>query len=110
MTMEIAYYTCVNNDCPKHRNVFTEGDPLHANCERERLFLEGQSRAPGWLMWVIPAIFAVTAGAAVLYMLRRNASKEQAPPPIGERDLQTWSGTEQMNVEREGHAVPPPMA
>lgn len=65
-TVEIVYYTCLNNDCPKHRNVFREGDPQHENCARERLQLEGQREPmPLWLRIAIPvAVAAAIAGGA----------------------------------------------
>ena len=44
-TEAVVYYTCLNNHCPKHRNIFIEGSSEHANCERERFDLEDQ-RAP----------------------------------------------------------------
>src|SRR5690349_19387376 len=74
-SIEVAYYTCLNNECPKHRNIFREGDPLHANCDRERLWLEGQRRPmPVWAWIAIPAAIALAAGAG-LWMMRGKLPK-----------------------------------
>lgn len=74
--MEVAYHTCLNNECPKHRNIFREGDPLHAHCERERLWLEGQQRPmPVWAWIAIPAALALAVGGA-LWMLRGKLPKD----------------------------------
>lgn len=109
-TVEVVYYTCLNNDCPKHRNVFMEGDPQHERCARERLWLEGQrQRAPRWLWLAIPAALAAAAGAVVLLRMMRD---RQFKPPMlrGEEQMQTWSGAHAHRDDREGNAVPPPMA
>ncbi|HEV3154188.1 MAG TPA: hypothetical protein VGZ02_10325 [Candidatus Baltobacteraceae bacterium] len=73
---ETVYYTCLNNHCPKHRNVFMEGDGQHADCARERLWLEGQR--PGRSRWLLAAVsvagaLAVIAGA--MYWMRMSKSR-----------------------------------
>ncbi len=102
--MEAVYYTCLNNKCPKHRNVFLQDDPEHADCACERLYLEGQSRAPAWLWFALPAALGLAVVAAFLFVTRT-----QRPQPLLPPENETWSGAERTNTEREGHAVPPPM-
>lgn len=110
-SMEMVYYTCLNNDCEKHRNIFVEGDSFHEHCERERLYLEGQrSPALSWRWAAIPLGLAAAVGSAMLVM--RIRSKKQFKPPMlrGETETQTWSGAHSHRSDREGHAVPPPIS
>lgn len=111
--MESVYYTCLNNDCEKHRNVFVDGDPDHATCERRRLYLEGQeqpARVPMWALVAVPAVIGL--GAAAFFLYRSRARSQMRPQ---KRDLresqtrQTWSGEHSHPDERRGHAVPPPI-
>lgn len=84
-TTEIVYFTCLNNDCPKHRNIFIEGDPEHAQCARERLYLEGERRpAPAWLRIAVPSALAAIAVGAVTaaFFLRRNGEPEKPQLPM----------------------------
>jgi hypothetical protein len=108
-SVEIVYYTCLNNECPKHRNIFTEGDPQHEGCARERLWLEGQRpAAPLWLRLAIPAaIIAAIAGAALAMRKAREARSDR--PPLRETQMNRWSGADSHVDEREGSAVPPPI-
>jgi hypothetical protein len=108
-TMEIVYYTCRNSECPKHRNVFVEGDPQHENCARERLYLEGQERPAQWLWYAVPA--AIMLAAAAVFAWRRVAEARRFRPPMlrEERPHQTWSGHHAHLDEREGFTVPPPI-
>jgi hypothetical protein len=109
-TVEIVYFTCLNRDCEKYRNIFAEGDPLHENCERERLFLEGEQRGvPMWAWVAVPAVILMAVAAMALRRRRRNMN-EQRPLYGEERMTQTWSGTEAHLDEREGHRVPPPIS
>lgn len=110
-TLEVVYYACVNRDCPKYRSVFTEGDPQHESCARERLFLEGQQPAavPRWILIAAPvALAALTAGAVLLLrMLRAN---EREPRTLHEElPMKTWSGAHAHRDDREGNPVPPPI-
>ena len=101
MITDTVYFTCLNNDCEKHRSIFVEGDPLHAHCEREELELAGQKKArkmPAWLMIAVPAVAAVTVAAVVLYSRRRAASSASGQP-----DRPAFR-------EREGKTVPPPIS
>jgi hypothetical protein len=110
-TVEMVYFTCLNKDCEKYRNVFTEGDPLHQNCARERLFQEEEQRGvPMWAWVAIPAvIFMVAAGVMALRRPRGNMNQQRTL--YGEeRPTQTWSGAESHLDEREGNRVPPPMS
>lgn len=110
-TVEIVYYTCMNNDCEKYRNIFAEGDPLHAECERERLWLEGERRPlPMWVWIAAPAaLLLAAAGTMALRVARRNMKQRRAT--FGEeRKTQTWSGAHSHLDEREGHRVPPPIS
>ena len=114
MEMEVVYYTCLNNDCERHRNVFVDGDPLHENCERRRLYLEGQEKAPGmpaWAWLALPAVLGLGAAAFMLYR-RMTAGKSMPPRPTLREDhpRETWSGQHSHAEERKGHAVPPPIA
>jgi hypothetical protein len=108
--MEIAYYTCLNNECYKYRGIFMEGDPEHANCERARLYLEGESRTPGWAWFALPIALAGAVATAAFVFMRRRAAQGSHRPPMGERKTEMWSGAERMNDERRGHPVPPPIA
>lgn len=110
-TLEIVYYTCLNNECPKHRNVFMEGDPLHERCERERLWLEGQrpvSHAARWMWIAVPVLVAMSAGAFAL--LRMMRGRQEKPRTLHEEiPMKTWSGAHAHRDDREGNAVPPPI-
>ena len=112
--MEIVYYTCLNNDCERHRNIFVEGDPLHAGCERDRLYLEGQAkpaRVPAWVWFALPA--AVGAGLAAFMLYRRRTARPVNPAPETLREdtpRKTWSAANSNADERVGHAVPPPIS
>lgn len=108
-TLEVVYYTCLNNDCPKHRNIFLEGDPEHERCARERLWLQGQRRGmPRWLLFVLPALLAAAGAAAVIVMRSRKPGSRPAMFR-GESEMKTWSGAHAHREDREGNAVPPPM-
>lgn len=107
-TLEAVYYTCLNNDCPKHRNIFKEGDPEHERCASERLWLQGQRRGvPRWLLFAIPAVMAAAAVATVLVRMRKPGSR--APMLRGEAETKTWSGAHAQREDREGSSVPPPI-
>lgn len=82
---EVVYYTCLNNECEKHRSVFIEGDPQHANCARERLHLEGERRATPWAPIIASAAlsFAVVGIAAYL-IVRASAQRKPHLPMIRE--------------------------
>ncbi len=103
--MTTAYYTCLNNKCPKHRNVFLDDDPEHADCERERLHLQGESRVPTWLWFAVPAALALAV--AVGLAIARRGNDEPQPRT---REIELWSTTETISLEPEGHTVPPPMS
>jgi hypothetical protein len=109
-TVEMVYYTCLNNNCPKHRNIFVEGDPQHEGCARERVLLEGQREPmPLWLWIAIPAAMAaaVAGGMLAMRMMREQGSK---PPMLrGEEETKTWSGAHSHRDDRQGSAVPPPI-
>lgn len=110
-TVEIVYFTCLNDECEKYRNIFAEGDPLHANCARERLYLEGER--PGLPVWAWLAAPAALAVAAVVFAFRRARRRNMKKKPMRfgeERATQTWSGAETHLDEREGHRVPPPIS
>ena len=68
--METTYYTCLNQHCVKHRNVFLEGDAEHENCERTVLRFDEESKRPGWLRWAVPAAAVVAAVVAVQVIKR----------------------------------------
>lgn len=70
--METTYYTCLNQHCPHHRNVFVDGDAEHEHCERTVLRFEEQSGRPGWLRMAIPVAVAVAALITV-QIIRRSA-------------------------------------
>ncbi|MFN2449678.1 MAG: hypothetical protein ABR508_07790 [Candidatus Baltobacteraceae bacterium] len=112
--MEVVYYTCLNNKCEHHRNVFVEGDPEHADCARERLYLQGQEQPaglPSWIWFALPA--AAGAGLLAYFLYRRSGARSsmQAPETLREdAPRQTWSGSHSQAGERPGHAVPPPIA
>jgi multisubunit Na+/H+ antiporter MnhC subunit len=80
-TQEVIYYTCLNNHCPKHRNIFAEGDPQHANCDRERFYLQGQREPmPRAAILTGAAVGVATLGLAVVLLLRlRKPRKPQLP-------------------------------
>jgi hypothetical protein len=105
--MEVAYYTCLNNECYKYRGIFMEGDPEHANCERARLYPQ-QRGVPMWTWFAASALAAIAAGAAVMMFMRRRREQTNLPP-MGERRTETWSGIERIADERQSHAVPPPI-
>jgi hypothetical protein len=107
--VDIAYYTCLNNECYKYRGIFMEGDPEHANCERARLFPEERAGLPAWMWFAVPAAVALVAGAAMMFMRRRSRSTNMHMPPMGERRTETWSGSERITDERKSHAAPPPI-
>jgi hypothetical protein len=112
-SVDVVYYTCLNNACPKHRNIFREGDPQHENCARERLYLEGQREPmPRWMWFAIPAAVAGAAVAGLLVMrMIRNARENGKPPMLrGETETKTWSGAHSHRDDRAGNAVPPPIA
>lgn len=111
-TLEIVYYTCINNDCPKHRSVFTEGDPQHERCARERLWLEGQrpaARVPRWIVFAVPVAAAAVA-AGVLLLVRFMRVDESKPSIHEEQPMKTWSGAHAHRDDREGSTVPPPIS
>lgn len=111
-TVEIVYYTCLNNECPKHRNVFMEGDPQHDGCERERLWLEGQepiAQSPRWMWIAVPALLGIIAGGAFLAIRMRDRDKSQPRTLHDEIPMKTWSGAQAHRDDREGNAVPPPI-
>lgn len=109
-TLEVVYYTCLNNECPKHRNIFLEGDPEHAQCARERVWLRGQRRgAPRWVWFAVPAALAGIAVAATA-ILRMRKPRFQPPMLRGETEMKTWSGAHAHRDDREGSAVPPPIS
>lgn len=111
-TLEIVYYTCLNNECPKHRSVFIEDDPEHEGCARERLWLEGQRPAahvPRWIWFAVPAALAMAAGAIAL--LRFMRADESSPSSVHEEmPMKTWSGSHAHRDDREGNTVPPPIS
>ncbi len=82
--MEIAYYTCLNNDCQRHRNIFVEGDPQHADCASERLYLEGQEKPglPAWVWLGVPAALALGAAVFVLLRKMRGSARSAAPSDV----------------------------
>lgn len=109
-TLEAVYYTCLNNECPKHRNVFMEGDPEHEHCARERLWLEGQRRGvPVWVWFTAAGILAAAAASTAIVM-RMRASRFRPPMLRGETDLKTWSGVHAHRDDRQGNPVPPPIS
>jgi hypothetical protein len=109
-TLDVVYFTCLNNQCPKHRNVFREGDPEHERCARQRLWLEGQRPAvPRWVWLLIPALAAAVIGAT-LAALRMRTPEQREPMLHGEAETKTWSGAHAHRDDREGNPVPPPIA
>ncbi|HEX5274408.1 MAG TPA: hypothetical protein VFW34_03965 [Candidatus Rubrimentiphilum sp.] len=70
--METTYYTCLNQHCAKHRNVFLDGDSEHERCERTVLRFDEESKRPGWLRWAVPAA-AVVAALVAVQVVRRSA-------------------------------------
>lgn len=63
------YYTCLNGHCPKHRNIFTDGDPQHVDCARKRLHFSEERRPVHWLWFAAP--IALTLGALAAAYRRR---------------------------------------
>lgn len=109
-TVEMVYYTCLNNNCPKHRNIFVEGDPQHEGCARERVLLEGQHRpVPVWLWIAIAAATAAAAAGALLAMRMMRGDGSPGPMLRGESEMKTWSGTHAHRDDRQGNTVPPPI-
>jgi hypothetical protein len=109
-TVEIVYFTCLNNECERYRNVFAEGDPQHANCARERLYLQGERRPmPMWAWIAAPALMLLAAATFVALRRARRNMNQQRTLYGEERQTQTWSGTDSHLDEREGHRVPPPI-
>jgi multisubunit Na+/H+ antiporter MnhC subunit len=85
METSAVYYTCLNNDCPKHRNVFMEGDPEHAQCKRERLYLAGERRPVPPAVVVTAVSIAVAAlGFAISMVLRSRKPRKPQHPMIRE--------------------------
>lgn len=114
--MEITYYTCLDNHCPKHRNVFAEGDPTHEHCARERLRL-GETEDTGapmaaspWL-WVALALATAAAVAGLTLMMRAARTNRFQPPMLREEpQAQQWSAAHsEIDEKRQGHTVPPPI-
>jgi hypothetical protein len=109
-SVEVVYYTCLNDVCPKYRNVFREGDPEHESCARERLWREGQEGAmPQWLWFAIPAALALMIAAGATLTIRRMRGAKRKPPMLRE-EKKTWSGAQAHREEREGSSVPPPIS
>lgn len=110
-TVEIVYFTCLNNECEKYRNVFAEGDPQHANCARERLYLEGENRSTPMWVWIAAPVLMFAAAATIIALRRARRDTEEKRTLYGEeRPTQTWSGAESHLDEREGFPVPPPIS
>ena len=110
-TLEIVYYKCVNDDCEKYRNIFAEGDPLHENCARERLWLEDEQRpTPVWAWFAAPVALAIAAACVYAFRRARQNMKQKRSLKGEERRTQTWSGAHAHLDEREGHPVPPPIS
>jgi hypothetical protein len=107
METQTLYYTCLNDECYKYRGIFLEGDPEHANCARKPIELEGQSRAPSWMRFAIPAALVIIGAVLVLTVAR--ARKRAGESFADERISETWSGTERIDAEQSDYAVPPPM-
>ncbi len=84
----IVYYTCLNNRCPKHRGIFVDGDPEHADCERTRLYLEGESPWPRRVSIFVPALLALAAATVAVLVMRRTARKRQTMPPQTPKDAE----------------------
>ena len=110
-SVEIVYYTCLNNECPKYRNIFAEGDLQHERCARERLWLEGERRPiPRWMWFAIPsALAAAAAGAAFAIRMRQMRDMRGKPPLREEMEMKRWSGPHAHPEERKGSTVPPPI-
>lgn len=70
--MEATYYTCLNQHCPKHRNIFVEGDAVHEHCERSVLRFDEESKRPVWMRLAVPAVVAI-ATLVTIQMVRRSA-------------------------------------
>ncbi len=107
--MEIVYFTCLNNECEKHRNIFMEGDPQHANCARERLWLEGQRPSmPTWAWFALPVALLPTAAGVAFFVRSQRATPKR--PLHDERKTQHWSHEHRHIDERRGSSVPPPIS
>ena len=65
-----TYYTCRNNHCPKHRGVFLDGDPEHANCKREKLRFGDEPNPRKWLWIAAPAALVLGALAVAMFVQR----------------------------------------
>lgn len=109
-TREAVYYICLNQHCPRHRNIFMEGNPQHEACDRERLRFEGERSSSAW-MWLAVAVGVAGATAAATFLLtralggraaKRRSLHEEAP-------TKTWSGAESHRDDRMSHRVPPPL-
>jgi hypothetical protein len=79
--MATLYYTCLNNHCAKHRNIFIEGDPEHAHCRRERLYLEGE-RAPLPRIALLFASLALLTLSVSVVALARSSNRREPKPSI----------------------------
>ncbi|HKU69149.1 MAG TPA: hypothetical protein VJP85_15360 [Candidatus Baltobacteraceae bacterium] len=109
-SVEIVYFTCLNEECPKHRDIFAEGDPEHERCAREPLWEEGQRRAmPGWFWAAMSAAIAaaIAGGAIAMRMMRNRPSNRQSLRE--QTEMKRWSGPHAHPEEREGGSVPPPI-
>lgn len=71
MEQATTYYTCLNGHCPKHRNIFVDGDSQHANCARERLRFGDEPRSRKWLWFAAPAALALGALAVAIMTNQR---------------------------------------
>lgn len=71
--MNATYYTCLNQHCVKHRNIFLDGDSAHEGCERAVFRLEDHAKPHGWRRFVVPALMALGAMAAIGVIRRKFA-------------------------------------
>lgn len=109
-SVEIVYYTCLNQDCERYRSVFAEGDLEHQNCAREQLWLESEGAGlPGWLLIALPVALAAMATLAVIALRSMRGEKRKGPMLRGQGETKTWSGGKAHREDREGSAVPPPI-
>jgi hypothetical protein len=70
--METTYYTCLNQHCVRHRNIFLDGDPEHEHCKRTVFRLEDHAKKPwSWMRIAIPVVTAVGALVAIGALRRR---------------------------------------
>ena len=69
--MNAVYYTCLNQHCPKHRNIFLDGDLEHAECQRTVFQLEDHRKPPGWRRYVLPSLMALGALITLGVMRKR---------------------------------------